>query len=587
MEPFQSLRSSTGAASPDLLAAYERVDWAATAVGPPSSWSPALVVAVRLVLATPIPSVLFWGDERTYFYNDAIAGVLGDRHPVILGQPAEASFPESWDQVGPLIADVLEHGRSARLEDALVPVQRHGRVEDRWYSYAYSPVRDLDGTIVGVHGVSIETTRQVLAQRRLQLLNALGNATAGAQSLLTLRVAALGLIRTELPAVEVLDLRMPVPVTEAAAPGTRTVVAVTGEVGGTRTAAEESAVPGADRWWTHPDGVGPGHGIVAWEPKEDQARPPGAVRVSSLGSAAWLQEQTILVCRGDAATDEDLGPFLQVVADSISAAVIRIRGLQGERADAASDRALSLELQTAMLASRHDAPQVEGARTASRYVPASARQEVGGDWHDTFPLPEGPLVVTIGDVAGHDGRAAAAMGQLRSLVRGIALATAGAGGRPSPARMTELLDQAIEHFEVGAVATFLLAEVAVEQLDGDAGYTIRWANAGHPPPVLLGPDGTASLLDPGGEMLLGIDPATVRRDLEAVLPAGSTLLLYTDGLVERRGELLDQGIERLRVAVGDAGAGTDADPEALCDHVLTALGPFEDDDVAVLAVRLG
>jgi serine phosphatase RsbU (regulator of sigma subunit) len=79
----------------------------------------------------------------------------------------------------------------------------------------------------------------------------------------------------------------------------------------------------------------------------------------------------------------------------------------------------------------------------------------------------------------------------------------------------------------------------------------------------------------------------VRRDLEAVLPAGSTLLLYTDGLVERRGELLDQGIERLRVAVGDAGAGPDADPDALCDHVLTALGPFEDDDVAVLAVRLG
>nr|WP_275940988.1 PP2C family protein-serine/threonine phosphatase [Nocardioides zeae] len=539
-------------------------------------------------MATPIPSVLFWGEERTYFYNEAIADVLGDRHPLILGQPAEASFPESWSQVGPLITDVLEHGLPARLEDALVPVARHGEVEDHWYSYAYSPVRDLDGTIVGVHGVSIETTRQVLAQRRLQLLNALGSATSGAQSLLTLRVAALGMLRTELPSVDVVDLRMPAPVTEAAAPGTRTVVAANRQAGEAPAAAEDTAVPGADRWWTHPDGIGPGHGIVAWEPKEDQARPPGAVRLSSLGSVAWLQEQTILVCRGDVAADDDLGPFLQVVADSFAAAVIRIRGLQGERADAASDRALSLELQTAMLASRHDARQLEGARTASRYVPASARQEVGGDWHDTFPLPDGPLVVTIGDVAGHDGRAAAAMGQLRSLVRGIVLATAGAGGRPSPARVTELLDQAIDHFEVGAVATFLLAEVSVlQQLDGDPGCMLRWANAGHPPPVLLGPDGTASLLDAGGEMLLGIDPDTPRTDLEVAVPAGSTVLLYTDGLVERRGELLDEGIERLRAAVGDAGVGPDVDPDALCDHVLTALGPFEDDDVAVLAVRLG
>lgn len=585
MEPFQSLRSSAGAASPDLLAAYERVDWTATAVGPPAGWSPALVVALRLVLATPIPSVLFWGEERTYFYNDAIAAVLGDRHPAILGQPAEPSFPESWSQVGPLIADVLERGRPARLEDALVPVERDGAIEDHWYSYAYTPVRDLDGTIVAVHGVSIETTRQVLAQRRLRLLNSLGNATAGAQSLLTLRVAALGLLRTELPAVEVVDLRMPAPVTRPAAPGTRPVVAVTDQAGAAGPASvEESAVPGADRWWTRPGGVGPGHGIVVWEPKEDQARPQDAVRLTSLGSAAWLQEQTILVCRGDVAADDELGPFLQVVADSITAAVVRIRGLQGERADAASDRALSLELQAAMLSSRHDARQVEGARTASRYVPASARQEVGGDWHDTFPLPDGPLVVTIGDVAGHDGRAAAAMGQLRSLVRGIVLATAGTGGRPSPARVTELLDRAIDHFEVGAVATFLLVEVVpAHEGGGGSGYAVRWANAGHPPPVLLGPDGTASLLDAGGEMLLGIDPDTAREDLEVVVPGGSTLLLYTDGLVERRGELLDEGIERLRAAVAaQPGLG----PDALCDHVLAALGPFEDDDVAVLALRL-
>ncbi|MDQ1105792.1 PP2C family protein-serine/threonine phosphatase [Nocardioides zeae] len=583
MEPFQSLRSSAGAASPDLLEAYERVDWAATAVGPPSTWSPALVVAVRLVLATPIPSVLFWGDERTYFYNDAIAAVIGDRHPAVLGQPAEASFPESWSRVGPLITDVLEHGRPAWLEDSLVPVERDGRVAEHWYSYAYSPVRDLDGTIVAVHGVSIETTRQVLAQRQLRLLNALGSATAGAQSLLTLRVAALGMLRNELPSMEVVDVRMPAPVTEPAAPGTRSVVPVAGAV--EEADAEGAAVPGADRWWTRPDAIRPGHGIVAWEPKEDAEVPAGAVPLAALGPAAWLHGQTILVCRGDSAADEDLGPFLQVVADMLAAAVIRIRGLQGERADAASDRALSLELQAAMLASRHDTPRAEGPRTASRYVPASARQQVGGDWHDTFPLPDGPLVVAIGDVAGHDGRSAAAMGQLRSLVRGIVLAGTRSSSRPSPAQVTELLDQAIAHFEVDAVATFLLAEVVLaERPGGGRGYTIRWANAGHPPPVLLGPDGTAALLDDAGQMLLGIDPETVRSDLEANVPAGSTLLLYTDGLVERRGELLDAGMERLRAAVADQ---PDLGPDALCDHVLTALGPFEDDDVAILAVRLG
>ncbi|WP_345711494.1 GAF domain-containing SpoIIE family protein phosphatase, partial [Kineococcus glutinatus] len=212
-----------------------------------------------------------------------------------------------------------------------------------------------------------------------------------------------------------------------------------------------------------------------------------------------------------------------------------------------------------------------------RYQPAAAAAQVGGDWYDAFVQPDGGTVLVIGDVMGHDIAAAAAMSQVRSLLRGIAYATGA-----SPAAVLSSLDAAMQGLAVDTTATAVVARL---ERDGAGGTRLRWSNAGHPPPLLLTPDGAVATLDGRrAHLLLGIAPDFPRTDEEVPVERGSTVLLYTDGLVERRGQPLDEGLLRLREAVADlAGAGLDE----LCDGVLARLLPAQpEDDVALVAVRL-
>ncbi|WP_369070045.1 SpoIIE family protein phosphatase [Kineococcus terrestris] len=219
----------------------------------------------------------------------------------------------------------------------------------------------------------------------------------------------------------------------------------------------------------------------------------------------------------------------------------------------------------------------EGADLEARYLPAAAAAQVGGDWYDAFRQRDGRSVLVIGDVMGHDVSAAAAMGQLRSLLRGIAHAT-----DHGPAQLLTGLDAAMRGLAVDTTATALVARL--ERGEGGAAL-LRWSSAGHPPPLLLRADGTCEYLEtPVHELLLGIDAAARRTDRVTTLAGGDTLLLFTDGLVERRGQSVDEGLRRLRAAVaGLRGAGL---PE-LCSAVLERLVPQDaEDDVALLAVRL-
>jgi anti-sigma regulatory factor (Ser/Thr protein kinase) len=172
------------------------------------------------------------------------------------------------------------------------------------------------------------------------------------------------------------------------------------------------------------------------------------------------------------------------------------------------------------------------------------------------------------------------MGQLRGLLRGIGFATA-----HDPSQVLSGVDEAIEGLELATLATAVLAELSPPE-DAADGVRLRWANAGHLPPVLLDPDGRARLLTPGrgkADLLLGIDPATSRVTETATLPFGSTLLLVTDGLVERRGESLDDGLARLLTLVEER--ATD-DLDRLCDAVVEQMvPPAAADDVAIVAVR--
>jgi serine phosphatase RsbU (regulator of sigma subunit) len=223
-------------------------------------------------------------------------------------------------------------------------------------------------------------------------------------------------------------------------------------------------------------------------------------------------------------------------------------------------------------------PPIPNAEVVVRYVPAAEAARVGGDWYDAFLQRDGTAVVVIGDVVGHDTAAAAMMGQLRGLLRGIAHHT-GEG----PAAVLRGLDEAIASMHTGALATAAVARF--EGLSGADGARIRWANAGHPPPFVLSPDRRVTVLGGRfGDLMLGVDPTAERAESVVDVAPGSVVLLYTDGLVERRNLGLDAALARLREALSGL---ADLPPARLCDELLQRLVQGHPvDDVAVLAVRL-
>jgi PAS domain S-box-containing protein len=242
----------------------------------------------------------------------------------------------------------------------------------------------------------------------------------------------------------------------------------------------------------------------------------------------------------------------------------------------AQQRDLADALQHSMLT---DPPEVAGCRIVVRYVPAAAGAEIGGDWYDAFLQEDGTTVLAIGDVVGHDRHAAAAMGQVRGLLRGISHSS----GAP-PAEVLTRLDRAMAGLAPGVMATALVARLERPADLPPGSVLMRWSDAGHPPPLVISPDGAVRALDLPGELLLGVDPTAPRSDRCLVLPAGSTVLLHTDGLVERRDRDLDTGTAELVAALRDA-AGLPL--EEMCDRVLDQLFlPDAEDDVALLALRL-
>ena len=226
-------------------------------------------------------------------------------------------------------------------------------------------------------------------------------------------------------------------------------------------------------------------------------------------------------------------------------------------------------------------PEPDHAEIVVRYKPAVEVAEVGGDWYDAFLQPSGATMLVIGDVVGHDTEAAAAMGQLRGMLRGIAYREG-----PGPAAVLGELDAAIQGLGMGTMATAAIARVEQTPEERAAGLTrLRWSNAGHPPPLLMHPDGRIEeLAQPRAELMLGVDPTARRTDAVVTVQRGATLLLYTDGLVEGRDLPLDEGIARLREVLAELAA----EPlPRLCDQVIERLRPEGlQDDVALVAIRL-
>ncbi|MCG7286341.1 SpoIIE family protein phosphatase [Cellulomonas sp. ACRRI] len=221
-----------------------------------------------------------------------------------------------------------------------------------------------------------------------------------------------------------------------------------------------------------------------------------------------------------------------------------------------------------------DLPAVAGLELDVRYRPAHARSRVGGDWYDAFVRPSGDLVVVVGDVTGHDVAAAAGMRQLRGTLR-----TLGYAEGTGPAATLSRAERTLAGLGAPVTATALVAALGPP----GAGDRLRWASAGHLPPVLVRADGRAAPLPGAPELLLGVDPGTARTDRTASLGPGETLLLFTDGLVERRGESVARGLERLVARLpGLRRADGVLDLDALLDRCCPG---DREDDVTVLAAR--
>jgi PAS domain S-box-containing protein len=274
----------------------------------------------------------------------------------------------------------------------------------------------------------------------------------------------------------------------------------------------------------------------------------GALQVASIRNREFTPEEVSL---------------LTLLADRAALAVRHARQYEHERGVVET-------LQRSLLPP--SLPLVPGFTMAARYLPAETDSRVGGDWYDVVVLEEGRVAIAIGDVSGHGIRAAALMGQLRNALRAYAF-----DGYP-PSVAAERLDRLVRQLESGWFATLVYAFIEPD------GHKVTIANAGHPAPIVVTPDGEARFLEDVRSSPLGTS-RTMDVFGEAVheLDPGSLLFFYTDGLVERRGTPLLESLEQLRQVVLDG----PAEPEALCEHVRAALlgdAPPRD-DVAFMAVR--
>ena len=275
---------------------------------------------------------------------------------------------------------------------------------------------------------------------------------------------------------------------------------------------------------------------------------------SGLVVTSWAERRTM-------APEERV--FLETLVSQTAQALDRARHFE-------SERTIAETLQRSVLPV--SLPAIDGVELAARYLPGTAEVEVGGDWFDAVSLPNGKLGIAVGDVVGKGVQSAATMAQLRNALRAFAL------DQMKPSSTMSRLNRLAQELPESAFATIVYAVV------DPVARTCRFTSAGHPPPLVVYPDGRAQFLEGGRSVPLGTAPDTVYTQDVAQLPFGSSLILYTDGLIERRSESIDDSLRRLR----ETALSAPPDPEGLVEHILSELIGVEErrDDVAVLAMRL-
>jgi len=516
-------------------------DWDATPLGPIDGWPEQLQLLVQVMLTSEFPMMVVWGAEYTQLYNDAFRPILGrEKHPDALGGSARETWREIWSEIGPLFSRVLDEGQAVRNVDQRLVINRNGYDEESFFTYSYSPIHDRTGHVAGLLVVATETTSGVVDRRRLRALGSLAGALVSAttiESVAEMTVRALA-DTAELPAVEInfivadsvvriASLRPPL-----THPADRAILQ--------RAATAETPLVLDDDW---------------------EAGLP-ARRVAFGIDDPNLQTVVVVELNPHCAYDEEYEQFVrlvrQTVAASMGAALLRAAEL-GEL------RQISDTLQHAMLDPASDLPTV-----AARYIPKASNLTVGGDWYDVIDLGRGRRALIVGDCVGHGLEAATAMGALRNVSR--ALLTEGRG----PADVINSLHGFAMTMPAAECATVVCAVVDLQD------QTITYSNAGHPPPLLVRGE-SASWLDEALATPLAVgDPS--RREARVPVQPGDLLVLYTDGLVERPGEVLDEGLRRLSDIVT---AARDDSVQSIAERVIDGLADANPrDDIALVIKRM-
>ncbi len=535
-------RDLFSAAGP-LRADLDAVDWSATPLGAVESWSPTLRNSVDLMLHSKFPMTLLWGPEFVMVYNDAYVEMIGDKHPAALGSTAQSVFGEAWPFIGPMMAGVAESGVASRSDDALIPLLRHGFLEDCYFTFSYSAVRGSTGEIEGVIDVAVETTPSVKGRKRVEMLARLSEAMVDASTTSGLRSRAMDVIAEFGDDVLAVDVRL-------AETDPAEWVADLPDTHPAALFVESPAIVGDDR-------------RIAW---------------ATIEAGAGGTPESVLVARLNprVLVDDDLRDSITIAATIIGRALERVRADAAAKEHRDLERQLSETLQRSLLA----APvQLENLEVAVRYVPAATEAQIGGDWYDAFHLPSGDLSLVIGDVTGHDREAAADMAQVRNILRGVSMTT-----RDRPASVLTALESALHGLSIDVIATAILAHVErATHDDAHDQWTLRWSNAGHPAPVVIHADGSVDHLESTPDPLLGVGMFE-RHDHAVHVRAGSTVVLYTDGLIERRGHDLDDGFAWL---VGLLGGQQHLSADTVCDVLIEHMADGVEDDVALLVLKVG